>query len=303
VTDDGTPRPADEPAPADGAATAPSGSAPAAAPVPLSYGAQLAQVRQSLGLSQGDIAARLRLHPRQIAALEQERADALPAPTFVRGFIRNYAKEVRLDAAPLLADYNARLDPVSRPDAQANLGVAPAMQAMVREQASRRVVIGGTVGLLVLFAAIGWWTSRPVTPPMATTSPTAVAPSPAPAPAAVPAAAEPVPPVPTPPAATETKPTAAIAAAPLRPTAAPDGSVSVRLSFREGASWLEVTQGDGRVLFAGMNEPGSERRLTGQPPLRLVVGNASTVTVEYRGKPVDLQPHTRNDGLARLTLD
>jgi hypothetical protein len=33
-----------------------------------------------------------------------------------------------------------------------------------------------------------------------------------------------------------------------------------------------------------------------------VVAKADKVSLEYKGKPVDLMPHVANDGIARLTL-
>jgi cytoskeleton protein RodZ len=77
----------------------------------------------------------------------------------------------------------------------------------------------------------------------------------------------------------------------------------LRLSFKGRPSWIEVIQADGRVLWAGMNEADTERLLIGQPPLRLLIGNASSVSVEYRGRAVDLKPHIRADDLARLTVE
>ena len=78
---------------------------------PASYGARLAWQRQSAGLSVTDVAASLRLHPNQIRAIEQEDLARLPAPAYVRGFIRSYARVLNIDPAPLLSDLNAKLAP------------------------------------------------------------------------------------------------------------------------------------------------------------------------------------------------
>ena len=61
--------------------------------------------REKQGLSVKDIASRLRLSPKQIEAIEADNFSALPEPTIVRGFIRNYAKQLRIDAKPLLDAY------------------------------------------------------------------------------------------------------------------------------------------------------------------------------------------------------
>ena len=69
-------------------------------------GGALRTARESQGLSIQDIASRLRLGPKQIEALETDNFAALPEPTIVRGFIRNYAKQLKISAEPLLDAYN-----------------------------------------------------------------------------------------------------------------------------------------------------------------------------------------------------
>lgn len=66
-------------------------------------GAQLAAAREALGLTVMQIADQLKLAPRQVVALEAGDLAALPNLAVVRGFVRAYAKAVKLDAAPLVA--------------------------------------------------------------------------------------------------------------------------------------------------------------------------------------------------------
>src|SRR5262245_38167360 len=68
----------------------------------MTTGAVLSSARKAAGLSIADVAAQMRLSPRQIEALEGDRYADLPGPVFVRGFIRNYARVLRLDPVPLL---------------------------------------------------------------------------------------------------------------------------------------------------------------------------------------------------------
>jgi cytoskeleton protein RodZ len=255
----------------------------AAAPAATTFGRRLAAERERLGLSVADIAARLRLHPKQVLAIENESLPALPAP-FLRGFVRNYARELRLDPEPLIAELNQRLPPGDR---QTGAPVAD-LPAPPHEQLSRRVVLVGGVGALVVFALIGWLASRgerSAAPP----APARVAEPPAIA--AAPAAPQPEPTV-------ATDASAAVPAA----TGEPTPSDGLRLRFRE-ESWVEVAQGDGRVVFSQLNAPGTERQIEGKPPLRLVIGNASAVDVEYKGKRIDLKPATSSENVARVTLN
>jgi len=66
-------------------------------------GAALAAAREAMGLSVEQVADQLKLAPRQVMAIEQGDIDALPNRAVARGFIRAYAKAMRLDPAPLVA--------------------------------------------------------------------------------------------------------------------------------------------------------------------------------------------------------
>ncbi|WP_028104436.1 helix-turn-helix domain-containing protein [Pseudoduganella violaceinigra] len=66
-------------------------------------GAALVAAREAMGLSVEQVADQLKLAPRQVLAIEQGNIDALPNRAVARGFIRAYAKAVRLDPAPLVA--------------------------------------------------------------------------------------------------------------------------------------------------------------------------------------------------------
>jgi cytoskeleton protein RodZ len=70
----------------------------------------------------------------------------------------------------------------------------------------------------------------------------------------------------------------------------------------EEESWLEVKDGNGRMLIAWLAPAGSERAVRGQGPFEVVIGNAHGVRLMVDGKPVDLKPHTRRD-VARLTIE
>ena len=73
-----------------------------AAPPPVSPGASLSAARNEIGLSVADVARSLRLSVRQIEAIEADDFDKLPGKTFLRGFVRNYAKLLNIDPEPLL---------------------------------------------------------------------------------------------------------------------------------------------------------------------------------------------------------
>jgi cytoskeleton protein RodZ len=75
--------------------------------MPSNCGAALRDSREKQGLSVNDVATRLRLSVKQIQAIETDNFAALPEATIVRGFIRNYAKLLKMPAEPLLDAYHA----------------------------------------------------------------------------------------------------------------------------------------------------------------------------------------------------
>lgn len=66
-------------------------------------GVQLKAQREALGWSIEHVAEQIKLAPRQVVAIEENDTASLPNMAVVRGFIRAYAKVVKLDAAPLVA--------------------------------------------------------------------------------------------------------------------------------------------------------------------------------------------------------
>ncbi|BBB60481.1 helix-turn-helix domain-containing protein [Undibacterium sp. KW1] len=65
-------------------------------------GSQLSAARVQLGLSVQQVADQLKLSQRQILALESNQFDDLPKMVIVRGFVRSYAKLLKLDPAPVI---------------------------------------------------------------------------------------------------------------------------------------------------------------------------------------------------------
>ncbi|MEB0032554.1 helix-turn-helix transcriptional regulator, partial [Undibacterium sp. RTI2.1] len=76
-----------------------------------SAGAFLALMRQQKDFTVQQIADQLKLSARQIIALEADQFDALPKMVIVRGFIRSYAKLLKIDGEPILALLPKNLEP------------------------------------------------------------------------------------------------------------------------------------------------------------------------------------------------
>jgi cytoskeleton protein RodZ len=69
----------------------------------LDVGMALRNAREALGMSVHDVAERIKFAPRQVEALEANDYAHLPQATFLRGFVRSYARVLELDEVPLLA--------------------------------------------------------------------------------------------------------------------------------------------------------------------------------------------------------
>ena len=123
--------------------------AAAAAPSPRAAGAMLMHAREAAALSVDQVAAQLKLAPRQVRALESGDFAALPGRTFVRGFVRNYARFLDIDAESVLAALpGADDDPgLSHPhlaNTHRVMGEIPA------EHARRRSVAGLAIALALI---------------------------------------------------------------------------------------------------------------------------------------------------------
>ena len=124
----------------------PSKAAPDAAP-----GRQLAQARELQNLSAADVARQLKLSLWQVEALEAGRYDRLPGAVFVRGFIRNYARLVKLDPEALLQSTGDRLpQPAQRPETPPSRDI-PFPGADSRRGPAYAVAAAIIVGLLAFY--------------------------------------------------------------------------------------------------------------------------------------------------------
>jgi cytoskeleton protein RodZ len=67
-------------------------------------------------------------------------------------------------------------------------------------------------------------------------------------------------------------------------------------------AWIEVRDTNNRVLFSRTVQPGEPAEVDAAAPLKLVVGNAQSVQLRWRGQAVDLSASTRGT-VARLELN
>jgi cytoskeleton protein RodZ len=84
------------------------------------------------------------------------------------------------------------------------------------------------------------------------------------------------------------------------PVISATGPAEISMRFSED-SWVEM-ESHGRKLVVGTQRAGSERTVRAEPPIEILLGNAPGVEISYRGKVVDLQSYQRGK-VARLVLE
>ena len=72
-------------------------------------GTLLRKVRESQGVELGEIASRSKIARMHLSAIEEELYDELPAPVYVRGFLTELAKYLRLDPSQVHKTYLRRM--------------------------------------------------------------------------------------------------------------------------------------------------------------------------------------------------
>jgi cytoskeletal protein RodZ len=93
----------EDPDKAEPSATEPSGVC-IDADAKLQPGLFLQQSREALGLSLQDVAERTKIRSSLLQGIEEQRFDFLPAPVYLRGFLREFARMVKVP------DTNAVID-------------------------------------------------------------------------------------------------------------------------------------------------------------------------------------------------
>jgi cytoskeleton protein RodZ len=290
---------------------APESAAPAR---PTTAGGLLRQARQAQGLHIAALAAAIKVVPRKLELLESDQFDQLPDATFTRALAQTVCRTLKIDAAPILA----LLPP---PKGHRLEQVAEGLNTPFRERpgrlepkewASATNPVLWIVGLIVVltlavYAMPASWLPfgdsavtrpRPAdvgAAPSVVTETVATPIAPASAADASPAAA----------VATPSASEPGLATAPA-PATAPDAVTAVAasgvLQFRASAqTWIEVTDARGQSLISRVLLPGESVGLDGVTPMKVRIGNAAVTQVVFRGQPLELAAHTR-DNIARFDL-
>lgn len=291
-------------------------------------GQLLRNAREQLGWTREQVASRIHLRLTLIAAIESDTYDKHTSHTFIRGYLRTYAKLVGIPEETILAAYDKLgLTPPDNIDMQS-------FSRRSRQQAndSRLKVVTWLVILVLIALSVAWWwqsTARrsagdealaatemgaTSNTPSATVPPAVDVADPVVAPATSAAAATSAEPVAS--AAATTLPvdassavatTAVVSSAATATQPAADAAASepakvpqLKMSFTADC-WLDVKDAKGKTLFSGLKKANDELVLEGPEPFKFIIGAPMAVNIEYQGKSIDMSRYN-NGRTARLSL-
>lgn len=116
-----------------------------------SLGERLREARESGSLSMRDIAEELRVEPRVLESLEADNFDGLGAPVFVKGYIKQYGRQLGLKYEDLLGAYYRQVG------AQ-EVVIQPTRSIQLRDEGQITAwIVAALVLLLLVVVLFVWW--------------------------------------------------------------------------------------------------------------------------------------------------
>ncbi|MCA1562196.1 MAG: helix-turn-helix domain-containing protein [Acidobacteria bacterium] len=221
----------------------------------MDIGARLRDAREAKGLSVDSLAARTRVAPRMLSAIERNDLSTVPPRPYGRGFVRAYAQEVGLDPDTTVRAYFARFEPVAPAQTRHVSGERVGVADDAPWWPTRVPVAAPAVALLILVTVLTLWARRPDAPP-ATPAPAPVGTSGNVQPAAVPGATA-----------------GAAAAGPTDPAASTDLIVILEA---DQPAWVTATADGKRVIYKTL-PPATRETIRARREMRILVGNAGAV--------------------------
>ena len=97
---------------------------------------------------------RTKIRPKYLRALEDEQFDILPAPTYVKGFLRSYAEALGLDGQPFVDEYNSRFAVGGDDDIVVRTRRMPVQQRQHRPVRESRIAVVALVAIAIVTALV-----------------------------------------------------------------------------------------------------------------------------------------------------
>lgn len=226
-------------------------------------GQMLRDAREQKGWSLLDTEEITKIRVRYIQALEEEEYKILPGATYVKGYLRTYAKQLGLNSDDIIELYSSSMMPETVPAFE-----APDMTVKSRPLWMRPVLIGSmalvaivlTVGIKNFYQPKGSLPDPPYTLPPLISAPNIETPTPSP-----------------------TVPETPSQGSPPNVVASTQDGLTAQLVFTQ-ACWIEVKI-DGQAPFQATFAAGTSKEVKGTQKIELVsIGNAGGLTVTLNGK-------------------
>ncbi|MCG0014238.1 cytoskeleton protein RodZ [Vibrio parahaemolyticus] len=304
-------------------------------PLSIEAGTLLKNKRESLGMTQKQVADRLRLRVSVIEDIENNRFESQQVATFTRGYLRSYAKFVGLDEKVVLVALEQTAD--VKPKEQEIEMQSFSRKTKHEKHNSRIMLLTWVIAIVIIGISAAWWwqnqqenslaqvvaeanveTSQPSADEIADidlmTEEELIASTPAELAASNNTASESsinaaqtdeVVPADTEESTTEAtkEPVAVIEAAEEVQEASPvvpEGMTLLTMKFKADC-WIQVKDTNGKTLVTGTQKPGQDVELTGKAPFKVILGAPEGVTMTFASEPVDLSGYTSGK-VARFTL-
>ncbi|MEH6478710.1 MULTISPECIES: RodZ domain-containing protein [Pseudoalteromonas] len=262
--------------------------------------------REQANVSIATIAAPLKLSELQIKRLENDEFALLGPITFVKGYIKNYCRELKVDSAPILAMMPAPPEPTKPANMQSF------SRRTEKEASDSRLMFFSYLILAIVIGSSALWFWQNATPIEEQTSKINVANSiMSERQAAQPSilqqqqqaeindeslleskgTLE-----------TSTSSEAVTETAPITSNneSQEDASSTIVMNFN-GESWVEIYDGEGEKIAFGVKKAGYIMTVSGTPPFSVVLGKHDAVDITLNGEPVDVSAFPKNR-LAKFTL-
>lgn len=258
----------------------------------ITPGQRLCAAREAMACSREEMSQRLNLRPSQLAALEEDRYQALPGDTFTRGYLRCYARAVKLDEASLLRAYDTLRASGPEPSRQP----APHRQPISLETQGHRRHWGIAAAVMVVVGLWGWQQQGQKTAevlPLTADADLVSMSLPGGLDEAMPFGHNPLDSVELLPATPVSESLIAAATyidhAGSAEAAAPVASAD-RLNLHFSADcWVEIKDRDNKVLVAMLKRADEQLQIEGRGPFKVLLGFAPGVEMAYNGRPVDIE--------------
>ena len=116
-------------------------------------GSSLREARLRQELDFPELEERTKIRPKYLRALEDERFDILPAPTYIKGFLRSYAEALGLDGQPFVDEYNSRFA-VGEEEAVVHVPRRVPARRQNRPARESRIAVAALLAIAILTALV-----------------------------------------------------------------------------------------------------------------------------------------------------